>query len=166
MRWTVPDVRWAQRCAFVIALLGASPAYAQDGFETLAGVWTGNGAVQTSDGAHERVKCRANYDVKSGGRSVALELRCASDAYKFDLNSNLVQDGETLTGNWFEVTHRVGGRISGRNVDGRIEARAEGDTFTALLTVGTKANRQSFLMESPGAMVSQVSIDLVKGSSR
>jgi hypothetical protein len=31
-----------------------------------------------------------------------------------------------------------------------------------LLTVRTKGNRQSFTMESPGAWVSQVSIDLLR----
>jgi hypothetical protein len=33
-----------------------------------------------------------------------------------------------------------------------------------LLTVRTKANRQTFVMESPGAWISQVSIDLVRDS--
>jgi hypothetical protein len=164
MLWNLPDLRWSRRCSFMIALISASPAYPQDSFETLAGLWSGSGAVETSDGLHERVKCKANYDVKNAGHSVQLDLRCASDAYKFDLSSNIIQDGESLSGNWFESTHRVGGKISGRNVDGLIEARAEGDTFTALLTVGTKGSRQSFLMESPGAKVSQVSIDLLRGS--
>lgn len=158
-------IHWSRRCAFVIALLGTSQAYAQDSFESLAGLWSGSGAVETSDGLHERVRCKATYDVKNAGHSVKLDLRCASDAYKFDLSSNIVQDGEALSGNWFESTHRVGGKLSGRNVGGLIEARAEGDTFTALLTVGTKGSRQSFLMESPGAKVSQVSINLLRGPS-
>jgi hypothetical protein len=78
----------------------------------------------------------------------------------FELSSNIIQNGEALSGDWFESTHRVAGKISGRNADGLIEARAEGDTFTALLTVGTKGSRQSFLMECPGAKVAEVSIDL------
>ena len=144
----------------------ASPAHARDSFDALAGFWSGHGFVETSDGLHERVRCKANYIAKNDGQAVSLELRCASDAYKFELSSNIFQNGDSLSGNWFESTHRVGGTISGKNTDGLIEARAEGDTFTALLTVGTKGTRQSFLMESPGAKVSQVSIDLVRGSSR
>ena len=129
-------------------------------FDALAGLWSGNGVVETSDGLHERVRCKATYVAQNAGHNVQLELRCASDAYKFELSSNIIQTGDALSGNWFESTHRVGGSISGRNTGHEIEARAEGDTFTALLTVRTIGRRQSFLMESPGAKVSQVSINL------
>jgi hypothetical protein len=133
-------------------------------FDALAGLWSGNGVVQTSDGLHERVRCKATYVAENAGRIVRLELRCASDAYKFELSSNIMQTGDSLSGNWFESTHRVGGSISGRNTGHEIDARAEGDTFTALLTVKTMGRRQSFLMESPGAKVSQVSINLSQTS--
>lgn len=129
-------------------------------FDTLAGLWSGNGVVQTSDGQHERVRCKATYGTANAGHIVKLDLRCASDAYNFELSSNIMQTGDSLSGNWFESTHRVGGSISGRNTGREIKARAEGDTFTALLTVKTNGHRQSFLMESPGAKVSQVSINL------
>ncbi|HXW30359.1 MAG TPA: hypothetical protein VEK55_13435 [Xanthobacteraceae bacterium] len=129
-------------------------------FEALAGLWSGNGVVQTSDGLHEKVRCKATYVAENAGHIVKLELRCASDAYKFELSSHIMQTGDSLSGNWFESTHRVGGSISGRNTGHEIDARAEGDTFTALLTVKTVGRRQSFLMESPGAKVSQVSINL------
>jgi hypothetical protein len=75
-------------------------------------------------------------------------------------NTAYMQTGSSLSGNWFESTHRVGGSISGRNTGSEINARAEGDTFTALLTVRTNGHRQVFLMQSPGAKVSQVSINL------
>jgi hypothetical protein len=65
-----------------------------------------------------------------------------------------------LSGNWFESQYRQGGKISGQNINGLIDAKIESDTITALLTVRTNGNRQSFAMESPGAWVSQVSIDL------
>jgi hypothetical protein len=129
-------------------------------FGALAGLWSGNGVVQTSDGLHERVRCKATYVAENAGHIVRLDLRCASDAYKFELNGNIKQTGDSLSGNWFETTHRVGGSISGRNTGQEIDARAEGDTFTALLKVKTIGRRQSFLMESPGAKVSQVSINL------
>lgn len=147
-----------------MALFYGFPASAQSTFENLVGSWSGNGRVETSNGSREPVRCKANYKIKNDGQSVRLDLRCASDAFKFELNSNIIQDGEILSGDWFESTHSVAGKISGQNKGGLIEVRAEGDTFTALLTVGTKGSRQSFLMESPGAMVSQVSIDLRRGS--
>jgi hypothetical protein len=127
-------------------------------------LWSGNGVVQTSDGVHERVRCKATYAAENAGHIVKLDLRCASDAYKFELSSNIMQTGDSTSGNWFESTRRVGGSISGRNTGSEINARAEGDTFTALLTVKTNGHRQVFLMQSPGAKVSQVSINLSQAS--
>jgi hypothetical protein len=152
--------RAAGSCAFVLAATLASPSFSQSAFTALAGAWTGNGVVELRSGTTERVRCRANYETQGNGQSVKLDLRCASDAYKFELTSTIVQSGDTLSGFWFENTHRVGGKISGQNKNGLIEARAEGDIVTALLTVKTEGGHQSFLMESPGAQVEQVSIDL------
>ena len=157
-------LRQPARCAVALALLYAPPALAQAAFSALAGAWAGTGFVNTRDGLHERVRCKASYVTGSGGQSVKLDLRCASDAYRFELSSNIAQSGDTISGNWFESTHRVGGKLSGTNRGGLIEARAEGDTFAALLTVRTTGSRQSFQMDSPGAQVSQVSIDLRRGA--
>src|SRR6266404_6226202 len=66
--------------------------------------------------------------------------------------------------NGFESQYRQGGKVSGQNVNGVIEAKVESDTITALLTVRTRGNRQTFVMDSPGAWVSHVSIDLVRDS--
>src|SRR5215470_15411835 len=60
---------------------------------------------------------------------------------------------------WFESTYPVVGSISGRNAGREINARAEGDTFTALLTLKTNGRDQVFPMESPAAKVSEVSIN-------
>jgi hypothetical protein len=93
-----------------------------------------------------------------------MNVRCASDAYKMDLSANIDQNGTALSGNWFESQYRQGGQVSGQNVNGLIEAKVASATITALLTVRTKGNRQTFVMESPGAWISQVSIDLVRDS--
>jgi hypothetical protein len=79
-----------------------------------------------------------------------------------NLSANLEQNGSAISGNWFESEYRQGGTIVGQNVNGLIEARVEGNTVAALLTVRTKGERQSFAMEAPGAWVSQVSIDLLR----
>ena len=118
--------------------------------------------MKPSDGPRERVRCKADYVPKNNGQSVKLNLRCASDAYKMELSANIDQSGTELSGNWFESQYRQGGKISGQNVNGLIKARIEGDTIAALLNVQTEGNRQSFSMESPGAWVSEVSVDLVR----
>jgi hypothetical protein len=142
--------------------LAAAPACAQQSFDTVAGSWSGGGSMKPSDGPSERVRCKIDYVPKNAGQSVKMNVRCASDAYKMDLSANIDENGTTLSGNWFESQYRQGGSVSGQNVNGLIEAKVEGQTITALLTVRTKGNRQTFVMESPGAWISQVSIDLVR----
>ena len=152
--------RLVAQCALPVMLCAAAPALAEQGFDNVAGSWSGVGSMKPSDGPRERVKCKVNYVVKGTGSSLKMELLCASDAYKMHLSANIDQDGSNISGNWFEDRYRQGGKISGQNVNGVIEAKAESDTITALFTVRTKGSRQSFVMESPGAWVSQVSIDL------
>ena len=153
--------RILQAC-FVMNVLAAAPACAQQSFEDVAGSWSGSGMMKPSDGARERVRCKVDYNVKNAGQSVKMNVRCASDAYKMDLSANIDQNGTDLSGNWFESQYRQGGKVSGQNVNGLIEAKVQSDTIVALLTVRTKGNRQTFVMEAPGAWVSQVSIDLVR----
>jgi hypothetical protein len=156
-------IRWILQCVALAAVLAAAPAYAQQqSFDNVAGSWSGGGMMKPKDGPRERVRCKAEYVPKNNGQSVKLNLRCASDAYKMELSANIDQNGSDLSGNWFESQYRQGGKISGKNVNGVIEARVEGDTITALLSVQTKGNRQTFAMESPGASVSQVSVDLIR----
>ena len=151
------------RYSLVITIHATVPAYAEQSFDNVAGSWSGSGSMKPSDGARERVRCKVDYNVKNAGQSVKMSVRCASDAYKMDLSANIDQNGTALSGNWFESQYRQGGKISGQNANGVIEAKAESDTIIALLTVRTKGNHQTFVMEAPGAWVSQVSIDLVRG---
>jgi hypothetical protein len=148
--------------SLVTVSLATAPACAQQSFENVAGAWSGGGTIKPSDGPRERVRCKADYIIKSAGQSVKLSLRCASDAYKMELSANIDQNGTDLSGNWFESQYRQGGKVSGQNVNGLIAAKIESDTITALLNVETKGNRQSISMESPGAWLSQASIELVR----
>src|SRR5829696_4685573 len=132
---------------FLMTIVSAFPAYAQQSFDSVAGSWSGNGLMKPSDGPRERVRCKIQYSPKNSGQSVKMDVRCASDAYKMNLNANIDQSGSALTGNWFESQYRQGGKVSGRNVNGVIEGKIEGDTITALMTVRTKGNRQTFVME-------------------
>jgi hypothetical protein len=165
IRWSLlRTVQYGLRPALLATVFATAPALAEQAFDNVAGSWSGAGSMKPSDGPRERVRCKVNYVVKSTGNSLKMDLLCASDAYKMHLSANIDQDGSTISGNWFEDQYRQGGKISGKNVNGVIEAKAESDTITALLTVRTKGSRQSFVMESPGAWVSQVSIDLSRDS--
>src|ERR1700737_717273 len=152
------------RRSLLMTILAATPAFAEQSFDGVAGSWSGSGLMKPSDGPSERVRCKIDYVPRNAGQSVKMNVRCASDAYKMDLSANIDEDGTTLSGNWFESQYRQGGTVSGQNVNGLIEAKVESNTITALLTVRPKGNRQTFVMESLGAWISQVSIDLVRDS--
>ncbi|TYL98237.1 hypothetical protein FXB40_07145 [Bradyrhizobium rifense] len=148
--------------AACLVLGGIGPVRAEPVFDSLGGAWSGIGTMKPSDGPREKVRCKVAYNVTKPGRSLSLDLRCASDAYKMVLSANIDQDGTELSGNWFEHEYRQGGKVVGTNKDGLIEARIEGNTVAALVTIQTKANHQSFLMEAPGSWMSEVAIELNK----
>lgn len=139
-------------------------AFSPGPFEGLAGSWSGGGTITMKDGGHERIHCRGTYTVGTGGNSMRQELRCASDSYKFEMSSDITQTGDQLAGNWTENTRHLAGHVSGRATPTQIHARAEGDTFTALLAVSTHGDRQSVSIQSPGSEVSDVSITMTRGS--
>jgi len=148
--------------AACLALVSLNPASAEPVFDGLGGTWSGTGSMKPSAGPREKVRCKVAYNITRPGRSVSLDLRCASDAYKMVLSANIEQNGTELSGNWFESEYRQGGKVYGTNKDGLIEARIEGNTVAALVTIQTKANHQSFLMEAPGSWMSEVAIELNK----
>ena len=120
------------QCLILMTFLSIAPACAQQSFDNVAGSWSGSGSMKPSDGPRERVRCKVDYIIKNVGQSVKLNLRCASDAYKMELSANIDQNGNTLSGNWFESQYRQGGKVSGKNDNGLIEAKVESDTITAL----------------------------------
>ena len=156
-------------CAIGFALI-APQSYAQQQVATaagpfggLAGSWSGGGVIKMRDGGQERIRCRGVYDVQSGGNNIRQQLRCASDSYKFEMSTDITEMGGQLLGNWSENTRHVAGRISGHATATSIRARAEGDLFTAMLSVSTHGDRQSVSITSPGAEISEVSIALTRG---
>ncbi len=100
--------RTVRRLNVAAVILGAalaftSTSYAQSGpFAGMAGVWSGGGTVTLDDGSSERIRCRATYAVGAGGTGLNQTLSCASDSYRFNLSSNVVSSGGSLSGTWSE----------------------------------------------------------------
>ena len=81
--------------------LAASPAAAAvSPFRALAGTWSGGGMLSMANGEQQRLRCRAAYDVAGRGDELNLNLRCASDAYNFDLTGNVAYRGGAISGQW------------------------------------------------------------------
>ena len=78
----------------------------------MAGNWAGGGTVTLDDGSRERLRCRASYAV--AGAQMQMTLTCASDAYKFQLNANVVDQGGAVSGSWTETSRNISGSLQGR----------------------------------------------------
>jgi hypothetical protein len=169
-RQSTRGLRFALRQAVFLALLSllASPSLAEGAaespFAALPGSWAGTGTIALSSGAKERIRCRANYRLEGGSVNLRLELSCTSDSYKFELRSQIAYADRAITGNWDEATRGVGGNITGTAIGSQIRARAEGQTFTAILGMNTQGSRQSVSIQSPGSEMSSVTIDLTRGA--
>ncbi len=147
-------------------LLMSSPGCAQrapGAFMHFPGAWSGGGTITLSNGSKERIRCRANYAVDNSGAELKLDLRCASDSYRFELQSTVTNRGGEVSGNWSESGRGAGGTVSGTASGSRIDIRATGPTFTALMSMNTTAGRQTISIESPGSELSAVAITLSKG---
>jgi hypothetical protein len=169
---TKPHARGAGRTlvAAVLSLL-ATHMWGQHGaqaasnpFAGLSGAWSGNGTVTLSGGANERIRCRAMYVVGNGGNQLQQNLRCASDSFTFELRSDVNHSAGQISGLWTEVTRNVGGNVSGRAASGRIQAVVDGPLFSANLALTMQGDRQSVVIRSDGAAVTQVSITLNRTS--
>jgi hypothetical protein len=148
--------------AGLFAVIAWSPgAVAQRGdnpLTRLEGSWSGNGTITLNDGSRERIRCRASYAAAGGQTNI--NLRCASDSYKFELLSQVVyRDGE-ISGNWNEATRNAAGQIRGTATASKIDVRAEGQTFAALITINIRSDSQSVSIRAPGSQMQEVAISL------
>jgi hypothetical protein len=148
--------------------LAATEALAEEAsegpFAPLLGMWSGTGSISLTNGSKERIRCRAAYQLDVDAITLRLELRCESDSYKFELRSQVrYSDGE-IAGVWSENTRGVAGNITGKMTPTQVQARAEGQTFSAILAMTTRGNRQTVSIRSPGSEMSEVAIVLTRSS--
>jgi hypothetical protein len=143
------------RSALLTAVLFAglfvfnTAGYAQSGpFAGLAGVWSGGGTVTLDDGSTERIRCRATYAVGGGGTGLNQSLTCASDSYRFNLSSNVVDRGGVLSGSWSESSRNVNGSLEGRGGNGNFQVTASAPGFTANISLTTRGNKQSVVIRA------------------
>jgi len=127
--------------------LVSTASHAQAGpFAGMAGVWSGGGTVTLDDGSRERIRCRAVYRV--AGATMNMTLTCASDAYKFQLAANVVDQAGVVSGTWTETTRVISGTLVGRGGGGNFEVTANSAGFNANISLRTAGNRQSIGMRA------------------
>jgi hypothetical protein len=77
-----------------------------------------------------------------------LSLVCASDAYRFNLEGSVVDEGGRISGNWSESTRNISGTLQGRGGNGSFEVLASAPGFNANISLATRGNRQSIMMRA------------------
>jgi hypothetical protein len=144
-------------------MMSVSAGNAQSGgpFASFDGSWAGNGTVSLSDGSKESIRCRATNKVGGGGNALKLSLRCASDSYKFDLTSDVSQQGDRITGSWSETSRNINGNLQGTAGGGRMDVFVEAAGFAATLTLVTSGNKQQVSISSKGE-IRGVAISMVR----
>src|SRR4051812_13954065 len=135
-------------CAGPVFFSPASHAQSGGPFAGMAGVWSGGGTVTLDDGSSERIRCRATYAVGNGGNGLNQSLTCASDSYRFNLASNVVASGGSLSGTWSESSRGITGSLEGRGANGNFQVVASAPGFSANITLTTRGNRQSVVIRA------------------
>ncbi len=89
-------------------------------------------------------------------------LNCASDSYKFELNSDVTSSGDRISGNWSEKSRNIFGNLQGTAGGGQIDVFVEASGFAANLTLRTTGNKQTVQISSKGE-IRGVTITMSKG---
>ena len=147
--------------AFTSWAIGAAPALAGP-FSSFEGNWTGAGVISVDNGTKERLHCRGHYDVGGDGNSMAQNLTCASDSYKFNVVSNVQASGGTISGSWSEVSRGANGSITGRITPTQISAQVNGVGFSARIGIAARGGRQSVTISPTGTDITNVSVTMSK----
>jgi hypothetical protein len=136
---------------FFVTSVSGSASHAQTGtFNSMAGNWTGGGAVVLEDGSSERIRCRSSDSVGSGGAALSLSLTCASDSYRFEFKASVVAEGGALSGSWSEASRGITGSLQGRGGNGNFQVVAFTAGFNANILLRTGGNRQSISIKADG----------------
>jgi len=155
--------------ALAVPLFASSiPAQAQrraapsGAFDPLIGSWSGGGTISLRNGSKENIRCQAVYAHGSDVNNLRSQLRCASDSFKFEINTDVVNQGGRISGRWIESTRSLTGTLSGTVSSGTIQGRFESPGFSAALSLSAQGKRQSVTLSAPGSELSGASIALTR----
>ena len=144
-------------CLFSVAALNFAMSVSAQTitpFSDFAGQWVGSGAISLANNQQEPIKCRAAYDVLEEQHNLQLDIRCASESYKFELRGTATDKGGRISGSWTEATRNATGTLSGVADHNRLQVLAKGTAFTATLTLIIQGNKQTVSIKSQDAKTS------------
>jgi hypothetical protein len=131
-------------------------------FAAMAGSWAGGGTITVTGGAKEKLRCRAHHTANPGAKSLSLSIRCASDSYKFELTSSVLENRGEIAGNWNEAGFGISGSITGQIHGNQIAGVAEAAGYSAEIAMTTNGDRQSVSITPHNVFITGVQIVLAR----
>ena len=129
-------------------------------FAPFIGSWRGSGQATIKDGHHERISCRATYSASDSGQSLTISLVCASDSYRFNVESYVEAQGQSIHGHWEETTRKVQGDLTGRVDGGQFKGTVTGGLFSVDMSIRATERAQAVSMVPHGADVTDLEVVL------
>jgi hypothetical protein len=134
-------------------------------FARFDGHWRGIGRVTDVNGKTERIACRADYSIPPSGAAVSQSLVCASDSYRFEVQSDVVvEGGHNIRGRWEETTRHAEGDLVGKISDEDFEGTVTGTGFTAGISIRMAGNKQAVVITPHGSDIVRVDIVMARGA--
>jgi hypothetical protein len=158
MRAWKSGLRALAAAAFAVLAIQGADARAGSPFAPLAGVWTGSGTIDMPSGSHERIRCRASYVVSPSGTALNQVMRCASDSYQVNIQSDVAERGGAVSGTWAETTRGATGTLAGVVHGGTIQGTISGVGFTATLLLVTHGRTQLISIRLNSAEIAGVTV--------
>jgi len=129
-------------------------------FAAFLGSWRGSGQATIKDGHRERITCRAKYTGSDSGESLTISLVCASDSYRFNVESYVEAKGQNIHGHWEETSRKVEGDLSGRVEGGQFRGTVTGGLFSVDMSIRATERAQAVSMVPHGADVTDLEVVL------
>lgn len=127
-----------------------------------SGNWVGTATVNLESGKTERQRCKAINGTLSSGRFNII-LRCSTGVGPFELRSNLVANGRTVSGTWSETSYKNHGTISGSLSSTAIDGKISGPVVRGTVRVSRVGN-MLHIRASLSHGVRSISITMNRGS--
>ncbi len=141
--------------------LMALSAAAQTGpFAEFEGRWSGSGTITHGDGRTERLRCNATANGR--GDQLQNQLSCRSDSSNFQFVANVRHESGRINGQWSETINNVSGSIEGRIAGGNLQAQAQGQSFSAAITMNARGGKQTVAIRAAAKEMSTVNISLAR----
>lgn len=115
-----------------------------DPLTRLAGRWVGLAVMTPMSGPTSNFKCIVTYLPRNGAPGMEQNLRCDNGAdFKLHAATELVAEGQTITGRWKDKINEIDGLVSGTVTPDGFEVRLTGQHFDALMAVAGQGCDQS-----------------------